>query len=87
MFGSFRTYIRQLFFLSFLHAEEEDDFLSSDRRRWKRWRTSTSPRPIAGDIYMISYIFIEMFNKLLTPPFFLTEKGSHEQNVMIINID
>jgi hypothetical protein len=69
MFGLFRTYIRQIFFISFLHGEGGDDFLSSDRRRWKRWRTSTSPCPITGDIYMISYIFIdEMFNKLLIPP-------------------
>jgi hypothetical protein len=60
MFESFRTYIRQLFFLSFLHAEEGDDFLSSDRRRWKRWRTSIPPCPITGDIYMISYIFIDV---------------------------
>jgi hypothetical protein len=37
----------------FLHEEGGEDFLSSDRGRWKRWRTSTSPHPIKGDIYMI----------------------------------
>jgi hypothetical protein len=33
MFESFRTYIRQIFFISFLHEEEGDDFLSSDKKR------------------------------------------------------
>jgi hypothetical protein len=26
----------------------------------ERWRTSISPHPITGDIYMISYIFIDV---------------------------
>jgi hypothetical protein len=56
LIGSFRTYIRQLFFIPFLYEEGGDEFLSKDRRRGKRWRTSASPRPISGDIYMTSYI-------------------------------
>jgi hypothetical protein len=54
MFESLRTYIRQLFFISFLHGERGDDFLSSDRILWKNMDNIHLSTSNNRDIYMIS---------------------------------